>query len=244
MFRGLWATTIRVLQQLRHDPRTIALMWLMPMLLLVLLRYVFDKQDLVFNSIGPSLIAIFPLLTMFLVTSIATQRERSDGTLERLMALPLSKAGYLLGYALAFGLMATVQAGIVTWVSFDWLGLSILGSGWLLFLVTLLVAITGVALGLVASALAKTEFQAVQFLPVFLAPQFLLCGLLVPRDQMASILKTISDYLPLSYAIEALQQLQHNVNSTAVFWSDLSILLVFVVGGLLVGALTLRRRTA
>src|SRR5262245_40636708 len=122
MFRGTFATMLRVLQQLSHDHRTLALLWFMPTLLLVLLRFVFDKQDMVFNAIGPSLIAIFPFTTMFLVTSIATQRERSDGTLERLMNMPLGKAGYLLGYALAFSLMAVVQAAIVTFVSFNWLG--------------------------------------------------------------------------------------------------------------------------
>lgn len=243
MFRGTFSTTLRVLQQLRHDPRSIGLMWFVPVILLILLRYVYEGQDQIFDAVGPSLLAVFPLITMFLVTSITTQRERSGGTLERLMSLPLGKAGYLVGYALAFGIMATVQAGLVTWVSFNWLGLSILGSGWLLFIVTLLVAVLGVALGLVGSALAKTEFQAVQFLPVFIMPQLLLCGLLVAREQMANWLKAISDYLPLSYAIEALQQLQHNVNSTETFWKDIGILLAFVVGGLLVGSLTLRRRT-
>lgn len=243
MFRGTLSTMLRVLQQLRHDPRSIGLMWFVPVILLILLRYVYEGQDQIFDAVGPSLLAVFPLITMFLVTSITTQRERSGGTLERLMSLPLGKVGYLVGYAFAFGIMATVQAGLVTWVSFNWLGLSILGSGWLLFIVTLLVAVLGVALGLVGSALAKTEFQAVQFLPVFIMPQLLLCGLLVTREQMANWLKAISDYLPLSYAIEALQQLQHNINPTETFWKDIGILLAFVVGGLLVGSLTLRRRT-
>jgi ABC transporter DrrB family efflux protein len=242
MLKGTFATMVRVLQQLRHDPRTLVLLWFVPTLLLILLRYVFDKQERVFDTIGPSLIAIFPLTTMFLVTSIATQRERVDGTLERLMTLPLGKAGYLLGYALAFSLMATIQATIVTAVSFTWLGLSILGPAPLLFAMALLVSILGVALGLVASSLAKTEFQAVQFLPLFILPQFLLCGLLVQRDLMASWLKTISDFLPLSYVIEGLNELRTHADITTLFLLDLVFVAIFVVGGLLIGALTLRRR--
>ncbi len=244
MFKGTLSTAVRVLQQLRHDHRTLALLWLVPTLLLFLLRYVFDKQDMVFNAVGPSLIALFPFLTMFLVTSVATQRERSDGTLERLLRLPLSKAGYVFGYAIAFSLMAIIQAAIVTTVSFNWLGLSIDGSAWLLFVMTLLVAVLGVSLGLAASALAKTEFQAVQFMPLVVMPQFLLCGLLVARDQMAEVLRVISDYLPLSYVVEGLRELQHHTDVTQTFINDILLLLIFVAGALLLGALTLRRRTS
>jgi ABC-2 type transport system permease protein len=244
MFKGTLATAVRVLKQLRHDHRTLGLLWFVPVLLLVLLRYVFDKQDAIFNAVGPSLIALFPFLTMFLVTSVATQRERSDGTLERLMRLPLSKAGYVFGYAIAFSLMSIIQAAIVTAVSFNWLGLSIDGSAGLLFVMTLLVAVLGVSLGLAASALAKTEFQAVQFMPLIVMPQFLLCGLLVARDQMAELLKTISDYLPLSYVIEGLRELQHHTDITQTFINDILLLLVFVAGALLLGALTLRRKTS
>jgi ABC-2 type transport system permease protein len=244
MFNGTLATAHRVLQQLRHDPRTLVLIWFVPTGLLVLLRFVFDKQDATFNAVGPSLIALFPMTTMFLVTSIATLRERTDGTMERLFTLPLGKAGYLLGYALAFSLMAIVQAAIVTYVSFTWLGLSISGPEWLLFVMNLAVAILGVSLGMLASALAKTEFQAVQFLPVAILPQTLLCGLLVARDQMADWLHTISDYLPLSYVVEALKELRIHTEVTSTFTNDLWIVCAFVVGSLLVGSLTLRRKSA
>lgn len=243
MFKGTFPTMLRVLQQLKHDHRTIALLCFLPTILLVLLRYVFDKQEIVFDMIGPSLIALFPLITMFLVTSIATQRERADGTLERLMTTPLARPGYLLGYALAFSLMATIQATIVTAVSFTWLGLNILGPAPLLFAMALLVAVLGVALGLVASALAKTEFQAVQFMPLFILPQLLLCGLFVAREDMAPWLKTLSDFLPLSYVIEGLNELRTNVDPTAVFILDFIFVSLFVIGGLLLASLTLRRRT-
>ncbi len=244
MFKGTLPTAARVLKQLLHDHRTLALLWFVPTLLLVLLRYVFDKQPQVFDVVGPSLIAFFPFLTMFLVTSVATQRERNDGTLERLMRLPIGKGGYVLGYALAFSLMSIIQAAIVTAVSFNWLGLSIMGSTWLLFTMSLLVAVLGVSLGLASSALAKTEFQAVQFMPLIVMPQVLLCGLLIPRERMHDVLKAISDYLPLSYVIDGLKELQHNTDITQTFMGDLALLIAFVIGGLLLGILTLRRKTA
>ncbi len=97
------ATAGRVLRQLTHDPRTIALLVIVPVLLITLLRYVFDGAPGTFDATGASLLGIFPLITMFLVTSIATLRERTTGTLERLLALPLGKGGLIGGYALAFG---------------------------------------------------------------------------------------------------------------------------------------------
>src|SRR5664279_973299 len=102
------ATAGRVLRQLRHDPRTIALLIIVPCGLMVLLRYVFDTKT-AFNSLAPALLGIFPFTMMFLVTSITTLRERTSGTLERLMTTPLGKLDLLLGYAIAFGTVALVQ---------------------------------------------------------------------------------------------------------------------------------------
>lgn len=122
------ATAARVLRQLRHDPRTIALMLLVPVVMITLLRYVFDASPRTFDSIGASLLGIFPLITMFLVTSIATLRERTSGTLERLLAMPLGKGDLIAGYALAFGLLAIVQSALATGLSVWLLGLDVLGS--------------------------------------------------------------------------------------------------------------------
>lgn len=158
------ATAARVLRQLRHDPRTIALMILIPCVMLFLLRYVFDGSQRTFDNIGASLLGIFPLITMFLVTSIATLRERTSGTLERLLAMPLGKADLIAGYALAFGALAIVQSALATGLAVWALGLDVTGSAWLLLLVALLDALLGTALGLFVSAFASSEFQAVQFM--------------------------------------------------------------------------------
>ncbi|HVT21522.1 MAG TPA: ABC transporter permease [Mycobacteriales bacterium] len=237
----LTATARRVLTQLRHDPRSVALMVFVPALLMVLLRYVFNS-DASFDHIAPSLLAFFPFLLMFLTTSVTMQRERTSGTLERLLTTPAAKLDLLGGYGVAFSVVAVVQVVLATLVS-AWLGLSISGSfGWLL-LVALLSALVGVALGLLASAFARTEFQALQFMPVVVLPQFLLCGLFRPRDAMADVLRWASDVMPLSYAVEAVEHVTSDARLTGDFWRDVAILAGCTVAGLTLAAATLRRRT-
>jgi ABC-2 type transport system permease protein len=236
------ATAVRVLRQLRHDPRTAALLVFVPPLLMVVLRYVFDDPRR-FSHIAPALLGIFPFLLMFLVTSIATLRERTSGTLERLMTTPIAKLSLLAGYGAAFGLVAIVQVAVTTAVSFA-LGLSIDGSlGWLL-VVTLGDALLGVALGLLGSAFARTEFQAIQLMPVVVLPQLLVCGLFQPRSEMATVLRWAADVLPLPYAVEALQHVAGSTTVDGAFARDLLVLAGFVVAGVVAAAATLRRRTA
>src|SRR5690625_1333781 len=199
------ATSRRVLTQLRHDPRTIAMMLIVPGVLLSLLWWIYDGGP-VFDQIGPALLAIFPFVIMFLVTSITTLRERTSGTLERLLSMPVGKLDFLLGYAVAFGLVAIVQAALATALTIGVLDLPFAGPTWALILVAVLDAVLGVALGLFVSAFAATEFQVVQFMPALVIPQILLCGLFIPRDQLPTVLETISNVLPLSYAVDAMQQ--------------------------------------
>jgi len=236
------ATTGRVLGQIRHDPRTVGLLLVVPSLLVGLVAWIFTDTD-VFADIGPAMIALFPFIVMFLVTSIATLRERRSGTLERLFSMPLGKGDFILGYALAFGLLAVFQTAIV--VSFAvWVcGLEIEGSIWLLFAVAVADALLGTALGLLASAFARTEFQVVQFMPLIVFPQILLGGIFIPRDQLPAGLEEISDWLPLSYAIDALQAVA--ADSESAEWIMLRILAIgaWIVGSIVVGSITLRRRT-
>jgi ABC-2 type transport system permease protein len=235
-------TARRILTQLRHDRRTVALMVLLPTVLLVLLRYVFNSEQ-AFARAAPALLGVFPFAIMFIVTSVTTLRERLTATLERLMTMPIGKLDLLLGYALAFGLVAVVQVVVASTVSLTWLGLEIAGSVWLLVLIAVLDALLGMAMGLFASAFARTEFQAVQFMPAFVMPQVLLCGLFVPRDQMASVLTGISDVLPLSYAVDALSQVTRSDEVDGTLVRNLLIVAVCIVLALLLGAATLRRKT-
>ena len=239
--RVTFAVAERVLRQLRHDPRTIVLVVGVPCLLVALLKYVFLSSP-VFERIGGPLVGIFPLASMFVVTSITMLRERTGGTLERLMTLPLARLELLLGYAAAFALLAAFQASAVSAVAFGLLGLDVAGVTWGVILLAVANALLGMALGLFVSAFARTEFQAVQFLPAFILPQILLCGLLAPRESMARPLEIASWGLPLSYAYGALDRVTRGEYGAALAAYVLA-LCAFTVGALVLGALTLRRRT-
>lgn len=240
--RKAGATALRVLRQLRHDPRTIALVLVVPVVLVTLIKYVFSGSH-VFDRIGGPLLGVFPMITMFLVTSVTMLRERTTGTLERLMAMPLAKLDLLAGYGAAFALVAALQAALVSTVAFWLLDLHVAGVKWGVFLLAILNAIFGTAFGLFFSAFARTEFQAVQFLPAFIFPQLLLCGLLAPRADMARPLEIVSWALPLTYAYNALDRV---TRATYGAWlaADVVIVAGLSVLALVGGAATLRRRTA
>lgn len=238
------ATAGRVLAQLRRDRRTIALVLVVPCVLLWLFKEVFHAQPMVFQHVVPAMLAIFPLLTMFLVTSVAMVRERTSGTLERLLTTPLGKADLVLGYALAFGALALVQALVAAGVTLGLLGLDTPASTPLLLLLAVSDAVLGAALGLGVSALASTEFQAVQFMPAVILPQFLLSGLLAPTDSMAGWLNAVSHVMPLRYGVEGISLLTSHTVVVSTVWRDLIVVAGCAILALVVGATTLRRMTS
>jgi ABC-2 type transport system permease protein len=237
------ATARRVLNQLRRDPRTVALLLVVPAALLCLLRWLLTNERANFDHIGAPVLAIFPFVLMVVVTSVATLRERTTGTLERLLTMPMHKLDLLLGYALAFGTVAIAQVGISVALALGPLGLHVAGAGWLLFVVGVLDALLGMALGLFLSAFARTEFQAVQFMPAVVFPQLLLCGLLTPRSSMDAALRAVSDVLPLTYAIDAMQRVTSSSGAGHRIGIDLTVVCATMIAALVLGAVTLRRRT-
>ena len=237
------ATAGRVLTQLRRDHRTAALLIVVPGLLMVLLRYVFDASPAVFDRIGLPLLGVFPFVTMFLVTSVAMLRERTSGTLERLLTTPLRKLDLLLGYGVAFAAAAAAQATVATAVAYRLLGLDTAGGPALVVGVAIAHAVRGMALGLFVSAFARSEFQAVQFMPAVVLPQVLLCGLLAPRDAMADWLRAASDVLPMTYAVDALTEIGTHGEVTGALVRDVAVVVGAALAFLLLGAATLRRRT-
>ena len=247
--RILGAVAARVLSQLRHDHRTMAMLLVVPMVLMTLLWWMFHDAGQVFDRFGPALLAMFPFIIMFLVTSVTTLRERSSGTLERLLAMPTGKIDFLGGYALAFAAVAAVQSALAVGLCIWVLDLNLVGPAWMLTVVAVADALLGTALGLFVSAFARTEFQAVQFMPALVIPQILLCGLFLPRDQLPRVLELLSDVLPLSYAVDAMNAVAANTSDAFAgvdpeAWTDLAVIVAFVVGLLVLGAATLRRRTA
>ena len=235
------AVAARVLAQLRRDPRTLVLIVGVPCLLEWLLRELF-RGGPIFQHAGAPLLGLFPFVTMFLVTSITMLRERVTGTLERLMTMPLAKLDLLAGYELAFGLLAVVQATIVSLVAFGLLGLHVDGPRALVVVLAVANSLLGCALGLFVSAFAQTEFQAVQFMPALVLPQILLCGLFVARSSMATWLRWVSDALPLTYAYDALAHTASDRLDTR-FAVDVAVVCGCILLSLALGAATLRRRT-
>jgi ABC-2 type transport system permease protein len=241
--RITWATALRVLTQLRRDPRTIVLLMGVPAFLLALLKGAFHQDPESFQQVGGPLVGLFPFSTMFVVTSITMLRERTTGTLERLMSLPLAKLDLLFGYGIAFALVAVVQAAITSAVAFGLLGLDVAGSSAAVVALAVGNALLGMSLGLFVSAFARTEFQAVQFMPAIVFPQLLLCGLFVPREKMAGILQTASDAMPLTYAFEALNRVTTLGSLGSRGKLDVIVISAATLLLLALGAVTLRRRT-
>lgn len=237
--RRTFLTTRRILQQLRHDPRTIALLLLVPTALVGLLAWTLANRPGAFDAVGPKLLGVFPLVVMFLVTSVITLRERSVGTLERLFTMPLTKADFVAGYAIAFGALALVQSFLVSALSYTWYGLAHQGVPWRSSVVALCAGLLGTAFGLALSAVAHTEFQAVQFMPAFILPQLLLCGLVIPVSQLPAVLRVVADVLPMTAAVHAIAPLQSNWYYVGQF----AIMLAYILVALVVGAATLRRTT-
>ncbi|MGM9473650.1 ABC transporter permease [Pseudarthrobacter sp. YS3] len=244
------ATARRVLDQLRHDHRSVALILVVPALLLTAVYFLFENETLppgvprTFDRVGLMMLAIFPFVVMFLVTSITMLRERTSGTLERLLTTPVHKADLLFGYGLAFSIMAALQSLVATGVAYWILGLDIQGSPGLVVMIAVINAVLGVALGLLCSAFARTEFQAVQFMPVVVVPQILLCGLFVARDRMNDVLEAVANVLPLTYSVDALQEIAANADPSDRLWMDAGVIAAIVLAVLVLASLTLRRRTA
>lgn len=242
--RRIFATTRRVLAQLQNDKRTVALVMIVPIMLEVILWLIYYHNKSMFNRVGTPMLGIFPLVMMFVIASIATLRERTRGTLERLLAMPLSKGEFIAGYALAFSVIAIVQAVLVSSVTLWLLGLDVAGPKGLVLVVATLNGLIGMALGLWLSAYARTEFHAVQFMPAFILPQFLLCGLLVPRDDLLTALRWISDFLPLSYAVDVMKVVSTSPTVAGTdFARDIVIIVAFLIGGLILGAASIRRQS-
>jgi ABC transporter DrrB family efflux protein len=236
-----FATARRVVEQLRHDRRTVALILVVPCVLMGLLAWMLSGPD--FDRYGAPLLGIFPLIVMFLTTSVATLRERESGTLERLLSMPIGKTDFVIGYALAFGGLAVLQAVVVSGLSIGVYGLDVAGPVWAIVVIAVVNALLGTALGLFVSAFAETEFQAVQFMPALILPQLLLCGIVVPRDELPAPLELLSDVLPMSYAVDATTDVMTNTSVTSDFWISVAIVAAFMVVGLVLGAATLRRRS-
>jgi ABC-2 type transport system permease protein len=248
--QSYFATTARILRQLAADHRSVAMILVVPSLIITLMYFMFQNvphrpgAPSPFNNACLIMLGVFPLIVMFLITSITMQRERVSGTLERILTTPLRRLDLLAAYGTAFSIAAAAQATLACVVSFWLLGLDTKGSPILVFVIAIINAVLGVGLGLLCSAFARTEFQAVQFMPVVVLPQVFLCGLLVPRGTMAGWLQAISDVLPMTYAVDALQEIGRHPTATGTMWVDVTVVAGAALLALGLAAATLPRRTS
>ncbi len=236
------ATSLRVLRQLSHDPRTVALLFVVPPVLLTIMKYVFQGEPQVFNNIAPMLLGIFPMVMMFLITSVVTLRERTTGTLDRLMTMPISKLDFIVGYAIAFSFLGFCQALISGGVMLGLLNVTVFGGAVPTILAVVFSAFLGTSLGLFLSAFATSEFQAIQFMPAFIFPQLLTCGLFIARNQMAKPLQWFANVMPLTYSVDAMKKVTSNSSWTQGLTKDLVIVALFGVAALILGSITIRRQ--
>lgn len=238
------ATARRVLTQLRRDHRTMALLLAVPVLLLTLLRYMYDGQPQAFDAVGGPAARAVPLhhdVPGHLFRDAARTHLRDPRAAAHHAP---GRADLLLGYALAFGAVAIVQTVIASTAALGLLGLILAASPALVVLLAVLDALLGMALGLFLSAFARSEFQAVQFLPAFVLPQLLLCGLFVERSTMAAPLRWLSNVFPLTYAVDGMQRLAASPAVSGALTRDLLVVAGASFLALGLGAATLRRESA
>ncbi|MCH8310203.1 MAG: ABC transporter permease [Chloroflexi bacterium] len=231
----------RIIRQIVKDRRSIALIIVAPVIVMALVGFSLIDQKPVLNRVAPGLLGIFVLFFTFLLTGVAFLRERAQGTLERLMTTTVARADILVGYLLGFLLFATIQAAVILTFTIFALRIQYQGNVFEIVAVLMLVVLVAVNLGIFVSTFARNEFQVVQFIPIVMAPQIFLSGVIVPTDQMPVVMEAISVVLPLTYAVEALRGIMVMGQSLSDVWTDLVVLAGFGVGLLIAAVITLRR---
>jgi len=193
---------------------------------------------------APALVVVFGFLFTFMLTSVAFLRERSTGTLERLMASPASRLDLLLGYLLGFIGFAMIQALVILGYAVWILGVHIAGPPWLVLLTLVILVIGVVNLGIALSFYARNELQVVQFIPLIFVPQIFLGGLFWPVQTLWTPLRLLSQVFPVTHAVVTLREVMVGGAAVAEVAERLLALVAFAVAMLLLGLLALRSQRA
>ncbi|HEX9896506.1 MAG TPA: ABC transporter permease [Dehalococcoidales bacterium] len=231
----------RIIKQIVRDRRTLALITVVPIVVMTLIWLSFPDVPGMLDYIAPALLATLALFFGFLLTGISFLRERSQGTLERLMASPVSRQDIVLGYLLGFFLFALLQTLIIVLFTIYALDVQYKGDLWQIFVFQVIVLVGAINLGIFISAFARNEFQMVQFIPLIILPQVFLCGILWPVEQMNDFLQWVAKFLPLTYAVDGMRDIMVYGKSLLDVGLDLAVLAAFAVGISVITALTLRR---
>ena len=231
----------RIIRQIVKDRRSAALIIVAPLIVMSLVGFSLIDQKPVLNRVAPGLLGTFVMFFTFLLTGVSFLRERAQGTLERLITTTVARGDILVGYLLGFLLFATIQAAVILTFTIVALQIEYQGNIIEIVAVLLLLVVVAVNLGIFVSTFANNEFQVVQFIPIVLLPQIFLSGVIIPTDQMPSVMEAISVVLPLTYAVEGLREIMVMDQSLADVWADLVILAGFGLGLLIAALATLRR---
>ena len=235
------AITERIVRQMLRDRRSIGLLIVGPLLVMSLVGFSLVEQRAVLDRVAPGLLAVFVLFFTFILTGVGFLRERAQGTLERLQTTLVGSFDIMLGYMLGFLLFAVVQTVVILGFTIFVLRIEYVGSLWEIGAVLFLVVTVAVSLGIFISSFANNEFQVVQFIPIVLAPQIFLSGVIIPVEQMPTLFEWISVVLPLTYAVEALREIMLRGAGLAALWPELAAIGVFSVALLTAAVATLRR---
>ena len=235
------AIAIRIVSQILRDRRSIGLIFVAPIMVMSLVGFSFADQRLVLDRVAPALIATFALFFTFLLTGVSFLRERSQGTLERLLTTPVGRADILVGYLLGFLVFAAIQSLVVLLYTVVALQIDYEGSFAEMVVVLLVLTVAAVNLGIFVSTFARNEFQVVQFIPVILAPQIFLSGVILPVAQLPGYFQAVSNVLPLTYAVSGLKAIMLEGRGLSGAAGDIAVLTGFAVALLALAALTVRR---
>ena len=232
----------RVMLQVVLDRRTIALILVVPLVIASIAGFsIPDKSTL--DIFSPAILATLILFFGFLITGISFLRERTQGTLERLLASPISKMDVVAGYLMGLLLFALLQTLIMFFYMVYVLDINYRGDLWQILVFQALIGINAVCLGTFFSAFARNEFQMIQFIPLIIVPQVFVSGLFIPTNQLPVVLEWVSKFLPLTYGVEGIRALMLQGQSLLDIGKDIGILAAYAAGLLILASLTLRQKS-
>ena len=231
----------RIILQMVHDRRSLALLFIAPLVVMSLVGFTFTDQREVLDRVAPALLAVFALFFTFIFTGVSFLRERSQGTLERLMTTPVGRWDILLGYLFGFLIFATIQTVVVLVFTVTALQINYQGDLWQIFALLTILTVVSVSLGVFISTFANNEFQVIQFIPMVFVPQVFLSGIFLPIHEMPGYLEVIARFLPLTYAVEALQDIMLRGESLGGVVPEMGVLVGFAAALLALAAITVKR---
>ena len=222
---GALTVSRRLLLGLRGDPRTLVLVLVVPAFIVYLFGEVFPRPE----PVAPILLAVFVFFLTYLLTAVGFLRERTAGTLERVLVSPISRGGLVLGYVVGFGLLAAVQSVVLLVSSVYFLDVSFAHGVGLVFVLELLGALTALGIGVLLSLFAESEFQAVQFIPLVITPQVILGGTFLPVEELPTYLELAARAMPITYLIEGMKYVVLDEGTVAEAWTAVGVLVLFTV---------------